>query len=279
MEDIILRQRILAARREIIAQMNVENPVVSCLCPTFRRTARLLANSVACFEQQTYPSSLRELIILDDAGLLTEKQVDNWKIVSVNKRYTSLPDKYNALLKLAGPVDIIVVWEDDDIYLPWHIQSVVESVVDFSVKPKKPKAAWSHPKNVWSLYGGEIHQEGAAGRFHASLGFCREALDRIGGWPDTERGDFDQQLISKLRSTYGPPGDPCESGEPGYVFRWETTGGHHGQAFMRSPEDTGWYVKFGTAAKADGVEKDVIPKFDDETKKVYETVDENHLKK
>jgi hypothetical protein len=84
--------------------------------------------------------------------------------------------------------------------------------------------------------------EDATGRFHASLAFRREAFDRIGGWPLTKRGDFDQQLIARLTAIEAP-GDPCQLDSPSYIFRWSQTNAYHGQAFMRGPEDEGWYER------------------------------------
>ena len=52
--------------------------------------------------------------------------------------------------------------------------------------------------SVLSTYTGKHEVEDAIGRFHASLAFRREVFDRIGGWPLTKRGDFDQQLIARL---------------------------------------------------------------------------------
>ena len=30
---------------------------------------------------------------------------------------------------------------------------------------------------------------------------------------------------------------------PSYIFRWGQTNAYHGQAFMRGPEDQGWYER------------------------------------
>jgi hypothetical protein len=84
--------------------------------------------------------------------------------------------------------------------------------------------------------------EDATGRFHASLTFRREAFERIGGWPLTKRGDFDQQLIARLTAIEAP-GDPCQLDSPSWIFRWAQTNAYHGQAFMRGPEDEGWYER------------------------------------
>jgi hypothetical protein len=58
----------------------------------------------------------------------------------------------------------------------------------------------------------------AVGRSHASLAFLRKLFDRIGGWPLTNRGDFDQQLIARLTAIEAP-GDPCQLDSPSWIFR------------------------------------------------------------
>ena len=232
-------------------------PLIACLCPTYRRPVRLLANAIACFERQTYPTDRRQLIVLDDAGELAEQSGANWRIESVADRYLSLPAKYNALLQMAGDIDAVAVWEDDDVYLPWHLVAHVAALKD---------NPWSHPSRVWSLYGDELHQEPAGGRFHAVLAFRRGAIDAVGRWPYTCRADFDQQLIATLQRL-GPAGDPCDYGDPSYVFRWRSTGSYHGQAEMRSPDDETWYGRIDAASQ--GQDLVLEPRLDEETRRLF----------
>lgn len=254
---------------------------VACLCPTYRRPARLVANTIACFEAQDYPADRRRLFILDDAGELEPVCGSNWSIATTATRYPTLPAKYNDLFAIvqtgrATPerfeAEILVVWEDDDIYLPWHLSSIVGSLFAPVAPRYKHGRMWAHPSRVWSLYGGQLHQEPARGRFHAALAMRFEALAHIGGWPDTPRGDFDQQLLSKLRRECGPPADPCQEGPPGYVFRWGSTNSYHGQAWMRSPADEHWYEDAPAKTKPQGRNIVIEPAFDEETERVYETV-------
>jgi hypothetical protein len=191
----------------------------------------LLENSIACFLAQDYPAERREMIILDDAGELQSQTGEGWQIISIARRFRSLPEKFNALAGLAQG-DILVVWEDDDIYLPHHISSHVAAMAGH---------LWSKPSRVLSDYTGQVEQEDATGRFHASLAVTRQAIEQVGGWPLTLRGDFDQQLIARFREL-GPAGDPCVLTSPSYVFRWGSTGAYHGQALMQSPEDERWYA-------------------------------------
>lgn len=209
--------------------MSNELPFVSCLCPTYRRP-KLLEESIDYFKAQNYPEDRRELIVLDDAAELENRSGHGCQIISIQRRFRSLPEKFNALAGLAQG-EILVVWEDDDIYLPHHIRSHVTAMDGH---------LWSKPSKVLSDYTGTIQEEDATGRFHASLAFTRQAFEQVGGWPLTLRGDFDQQLIARLNSI-GPAGDPCLLAAPSYVFRWSSTGAYHGQALMRGPDDVTWY--------------------------------------
>ena len=237
--------------------MSSELPFVSCLCPTYRRP-KLLENSIACFMAQHYPTDRRELIVLDDAGELENQTGNGWQIISIQRRFRSLPEKFNALAGLAQG-EILVVWEDDDIYLPHHISSHVTAMDGH---------LWSKPSKVLSDYTGEIREEDATGRFHASIAMTRQAFIQCGGWPLTLRGDFDQQLLARLATT-GTPADPCSDAQPGYVFRWGSTGAYHGQALMQGPEDERWYersLETGIAVPP----STLIPMLDHETSQLFE---------
>ena len=185
---------------------------------------------------QDYPVDRRELIVMDDAGELENQTGDGWQIISIPRRFRSLPEKFNVLAGLAEG-EILVVWEDDDIYLPHHISSHVNAMEGH---------LWSKPSKVLSDYTGQIQEEDATGRFHASLAFTRQAFEQVGGWPLTLRGDFDQQLIARL-NTIGPAGDPCHLATPAYIFRWGSTGAYHGQAMMQGPNDENWYERVPSA--------------------------------
>jgi hypothetical protein len=207
---------------------------------------------------QHYPTDRRELIVLDDAGELENQTGNGWQIISIQRRFRSLPEKFNALAGLAQG-EILVVWEDDDIYLPHHISSHVTAMDGH---------LWSKPSKVLSDYTGEIREEDATGRFHASIAMTRQAFIQCGGWPLTLRGDFDQQLLARLATT-GTPADPCSDAQPGYVFRWGSTGAYHGQALMQGPEDERWYERSldtGIAVPP----STLIPMLDHETSQLFE---------
>ena len=106
---------------------------ILCLCPTYGRP-RLVANALACFLAQDYPEEKRRLVILDDAGQIPASQADGWAVISMPVRYNSLPDKYNALLSMERVLrpnsrwDAVAVWDDDDIYFPWHLSAAAKAL-------------------------------------------------------------------------------------------------------------------------------------------------------
>lgn len=231
-------------------------PSVACLCPSFRRPSRLIANAIACFEAQTYPAERRRLLVVDDSGGLAPQHGENWDIISLATRYESLPAKYNSMVEMAQDADIIVVWEDDDAYAPGSIGQHVAALEDHP---------WSHPSRAWSLYTGKLEQEPAHGRLHASLAMRKE----VARWPETKQAQFDLMLLANLRREHGDPGDPCDYGLPTYVFRWGSTGAPHGQNFMRSAVDEEWYDRAGREIPIPERDGPIIPKLDEETVRVY----------
>jgi hypothetical protein len=204
---------------------------ITALCPTYRHPA-LVANTLWLWEQQSYPADRRFLLILDDGGTFEPQLGPNWRIRCTDQRFPSITAKYNAMVRLAPrETEAFVVWEDDDVYAPGYL-SVHTRVLTVHELSK--------PSQVLSDYPGEIVVEHAAGRFHSSLAFRPELLERVNGWPATKRADFDQQLIASLFRAAKSTGDPCDYGVMPYIYRWHT--GHpHGQGTMRSPDDETWW--------------------------------------
>ena len=235
---------------------------VVALCPSFRRP-KLAGNAAACFAAQDY-SGPRKLLIWEDGGALLASESELVEVIA-SERFPDLGSKYNALAERAireKKADVLVVWEDDDIYLPWHLSVHVRAL-------QETGRMWSKPSRVLSLYTGRLQEEPAAGRFHASIALRREAWEEV-RWPTSGRADFDQQFMASLGRRFGPPADPLEIHPvPGYVFRFGSTGSWHAQHFMCGPSDTSWYQD---------VERTVSPvpktelraEFDEETRAVYE---------
>jgi hypothetical protein len=227
------------------------------ICPTFRQP-KLLASLVACWEQQDYQGH-RHLIILDDAQTFDDNQRgDTWELRSVPTRFPSLVAKYNALLAMVpSDTDAVLVIETDDIYCPPYVRRHAECLATHE---------YSKPLNVYSEYTGKLAVEGAAGRFHSSIGFRYDLIKRIGGWPNTKLPDFDQQLMATLAREAKSVGDPWSDGVIPYVYRWHSGTAHCQSTMDRGPNDETWYDRAEQAyAKVDFVGQ-LVPCMDAYTK-------------
>ena len=205
---------------------------LACLCPTYGRP-KLVQNALACFLAQTYPAADRRLFILDDGQQIATQAADCWQVLSCPVRYGSMKAKYDELVSLANQwgADAYVVWDDDDVYFPWHLTAHASALATHK---------WSYPREVWSEGGGKLERERTGGNLHGSIAIGRELLETLRGWPDTRRADFDLQFIGRLLA-FAPPGRPDAVYPPSYVFRWANTGARHYQNFCRGHEDTTVY--------------------------------------
>lgn len=232
---------------------------ITCLCPTyFARPASLVANSIACFEAQTYSDA--KLIVLDDTGHFEPASGPNWEVIVENRRHPTLGAKYNAMVEMAGDTDAICVWEDDDIYLPWHLEASAQAL---------ESGLWAHPSEGYAITAGKLRREECRHRFHAALSFRRSALRQLSGWPTNRRANFDLQLIGRAYQSFGAPSDLLATHDPSYVFRWESTGTRHGQSFGASADDTEWYAKAVTEQTPYPGPRNIVPQLSAEVADVY----------
>ncbi len=224
--------------------------------PTYGRPA-LVQNAIACFMAQDYPAQLRRLLILDDTGQIAPQDGDNWSLHSTSVRMPTLVAKYAILQELdAGWADAFVIWDDDDIYLRWHLAAHAKVL---------QHGQWSHPKMVWSLYGGDPKLEAAAGRYWASAAVRRDLHRRIQGFIPSARADFDQAHLSAWREYGGEPGRPEPSS---YVYGWGRA--KHASLLMTRPDDTQWYSRH-QMKELSRVEQ-LVPKMDAQTLTIYEAL-------
>lgn len=217
------------------------------ICPTWNRP-KLLANLIRQFLAQDYPADQLELLILDDAGQYENQRGDRWQLISFDRPFATLPEKYNALLGMVTS-DAVVIAEDDDLYSPQH-SAVCAAALAFGEVCKSSR--------VLTHVHGVTREEDATGRFHASIAFQTAAVRKIGGWPITHRADFDLQFLAKLRDNLStvnpllmssdPDGGLRLSTTPTYTFTWEGSGHYHAQAYGQGPTDEGWLARARAAA-------------------------------
>lgn len=198
-------------------------PKLACICCTYARP-QLLAEAVECFLRQDYPADRCELIILDDAGqYATQSNVilKPWHLVSVTRRFATLGEKRNAAAALASAdVDALVVWDDDDIYLPWALRAHAAALA---------KAPWSRPSYIYVdvKSGRTFNSQPCNGLFHSAWAFTREAFARVRGYPFMPSGQ-DQALAHLFQHAGIAASDAITVGfAPFVVYRWRTTNSYH----------------------------------------------------
>jgi glycosyltransferase involved in cell wall biosynthesis len=105
---------------ETIAVTNGEQPLVTCIMPTYNRRA-FVPLAVRYFQRQDYPHT--ELIVVDDGSdaigdcLPGDPRI---RYVRLTQRLTIGAKRNLACAQARG--DIIVHWDDDDWYPPWRLR-------------------------------------------------------------------------------------------------------------------------------------------------------------
>mgnify|MGYP002632513660 CR=1 FL=1 len=237
----------------------MSDPFIVAICPTFRRP-KLIPNVLAMWDAQTYPADRRHLIILDDGGSFESQHGSNWELISLLERMPTLGGKFRRLAEhaLTMAADIIALWEDDDVYLPWYLESHEQALRRGDIS--QPWAVLSNDKDGW----GTSRKVGAQGRFHGSWAFQADCYEQSDGYPANGVHDFDMRLNGALRRTGGVVVDTFEGREPGYLYRWQTTGYSNGSGWGKT-----MYESTERCHKPERVEGRIVPQFDDETAHYY----------
>jgi hypothetical protein len=223
-------------------------PPVTCLCPTYGRFERL-RDAVACFLAQDY-AGWKHLLILNDAPVPVVLGAECVPVTVVNApaRYPTLGHKRQALLEMAT-TPLVAHWDDDDLYLPWHLSSVVAVLqsratvrAHRTVRCAKPDAAWygKGPRESWQLAGVRRSV------FEGQMVFDRARALELGGYPALDSGQAAALLDAFRRAgelhTWDPPPH-----ELSYIYRW-ADGLHHVSGAGRLIDPNHTRCDFGVGA-------------------------------
>lgn len=172
------------------------------------------------------------MVVLDDVGQYRDVvPPPGVRIVSFSQRFRTLGEKRNASAALVSPdVQAYCVWDDDDAYLPWHIETCAKALEhgEFCV-----------PGYVLVQKRGGLHQKPTAGLFHGSWAFTRRAFDQVHGYPFIQSGQ-DQGLFARFRNAKISRADQTKfDARPSYIYRWF----QYPHAFHLSSMGRGGYEK------------------------------------
>jgi hypothetical protein len=127
--------------------LNLEkHPKVTCLCPTSGRFSAL-RESISFFLLQDYPN--KELLIFNNNAV---SLTPHPKLVAQGVRVINAGDYSNrdlptiykdAMEHVSQDSKYVAVWDDDDIYLPWHLSTYIERLESSNLKAARCK---------WGMY-------------------------------------------------------------------------------------------------------------------------------
>jgi glycosyltransferase involved in cell wall biosynthesis len=163
----------------------------SCLCLTYGRPF-LLEEAIESFLRQDWDGP-KELIVLNDHPfqelVFRHPEIT---IVNLNSRIRSLGEKRNFSISLAK-YDRLLVWDDDDIHLPWRISETMQGL-DKGPFFKCPVSwLWEEKQG-----GTEKTLRRSDSGFHCASAFHRSVFDGIGGYGCINAGE-DQDFERRMR--------------------------------------------------------------------------------
>jgi glycosyltransferase involved in cell wall biosynthesis len=227
-----------------------------CLCAIYNHRQELTESLLQMWLDQTHKDSV--LVFIDDRPpeMSLERHggiVGGLENVHIfyNSRYPNLMAKYTAGIEFAAAKgiewDAVCVMDDDDSYLPRYLE--IHNSWLLHTK------GLSYPSHVFSTYGQALRTEEAGGRFWASAAYRRDLFEKIGGFGDSARADFDQDMLKRAFAH--------SNGEwsliPQYVYHWELSASGHVSGLMKGIADTSWYQASGVA-RATGP---LVPHYDE----------------
>jgi hypothetical protein len=191
---------------------------IAAICCTYKRPEQL-ETAIESFLRQDYPAELREMIVLDDAGQYENQSGEGWRLASIPVRFRTLGEKRNASAALvSADVDAYCVWDDDDVYLPWHISAAVAALAD---------AAYTIPTVIYKDKRNQLERKANQYLFHGAWSFRRTAFDHVGGYPFIQSGQ-DQGLLRRFKSEKLRRANPIKfDPRPSYIYRWYTAHSKH----------------------------------------------------
>jgi glycosyltransferase involved in cell wall biosynthesis len=169
-----------------------DNPLISCVMPTYGRPD-YVDEAVRMFLDQDYEN--KELIILNDLAI-QEYYCDlpAVKVINTKTRFKTLGDKRNACIEAARG-EIIAVWDDDDLYLPWRLS--------FSLNEMRKWKTPFYRANVFLAYWGEkkLHDNQAVPGWlnHPNTLFTKALWEQVGGYPAKGVGE-DADFFAKIHA-------------------------------------------------------------------------------
>lgn len=181
--------------------------------PTCGRTV-CIGESIYSFMNQTYPDTHRKLIILDTHPQNIQTNIPLPPNITYLKRnshsYKNLGDKYRELISMVAG-ELFCIWEDDDLWLPNHIETLVQSYNVNHSNSNNPKKFGN--KLHYFLMGG-VDKPITNVKLDGNYCWCRYLYEikdlNISVVPEP----FDIHFIGMFDCVW-------QIGSPTYIYRWD----------------------------------------------------------
>ena len=200
--------------------------LVSCMCVTYARP-ELIVEAIECFLRQDYAGP-KELVVLNDLGT-QELVFEHPEVVMINvpRRFRTLGEKRNALAGMCNG-DILLPWDDDDIYMPWRISTSIDRLGE--------DAYWNS-RSCWFRNGKAAYRR-IQPNCHGTCVFRRDLFRLVDGYPQQDRVT-DQLIEGRWREHR--KAEVLADEEIFYVYRWGTNSYH--QSACQYDQIQGWANK------------------------------------
>lgn len=186
-------------------------PTITCICCTYGRVEHL-QEAVACFLKQDYDGS-KKLVILNSLP----KQVlafnhPEVEVHNLTSRPPTMGETRNMAIAHAPEDSLLVVWDDDDLYLPHYLSTVVRGF-------EPGKHEWTRLSRQAYMEGAKIKSivNGSANTF----AFTKKAWSAVGGYSTLSVGE-DRQIIGKITSQFAGQVVQLADTEVSFIYRWGT---------------------------------------------------------
>lgn len=183
-------------------------PLVGVCTVTYKRP-KLLGHLVDCFQKQYYENKF--MVALDDSGEVNPASFDKCEVFAIQERCKTLGQKRNYVAEMCRQSDIICMWDDDDLWMPWSIDAIVKSM---------RRADWVRPSQILSrLNDGSLsrtltHSSGCKTdkAYQGSWAMSRGAFSAVGGYPEDLSLGEDLVFAKRMRDANISECDPVAIG-------------------------------------------------------------------
>jgi glycosyltransferase involved in cell wall biosynthesis len=189
-------------------------PKISAYCCTYARV-KPLEEALYSFLNQDYKGP-KELVILNDYD--DQKLIFNHpevKIYNTIGRFDNLGKKFNACVNLTTG-DIILPWEDDDVYLSNRMTYTQQNMQNGYFHTSMGYFEQDKEKLVKT-----------GNYFHCNCAFSRDLYKKEGGYERTNQPNLDQIFLNKMKKASNFVEKPIEDKDIFYVYRWSQTNSYH----------------------------------------------------